>query len=377
MTAPTQQPAPLSHIYAPSTATVPSTPDTSSKHSRPVRMLMCAAAALGATCAGFAVVHRDVAARWMGGVGFTACALAAFLGAASGAGAWFRSSSRPKGAGAIFINAAAFLGNLAMLAIGAAGALLSTFGFSRGRQLRRFGRVMLPRVIGGRAWSHTKVSVVSPTAIPAGLAAQWRETVAPSTLRSPHSRDSPSNLVALGAPPHIISASQADAIDEVRHAELCFSLARSLDAREEDPGPFPAAQRARTLPPTRTLGLAVLAVDSLVDGALHEGVSARVIAKLAKKSDVPAIRGVLEIAADEGRHSAHGWDVVDGLSPRARVPWRARCSAPFARSPHGCALRSPQPRGTAPGNHGVSTATPSPSTNTAKPAPRSSNASSA
>jgi hypothetical protein len=101
-------------------------------------------------------------------------------------------------------------------------------------------------------------------------------------------------------------------MDEVRHAELCFSLARSLDGEEEDPGPFRAAQRARRLPPTRALGLAVLAVDSLVDGALHEGVSARIFAKLAKCSTVPAVRGVLkEIASDEGRHCAHGWDIVE------------------------------------------------------------------
>jgi hypothetical protein len=39
--------------------------------------------------------------------------------------------------------------------------------------------------------------------------------------------------------------------------------------------------------------------------------SARVIAKLAKRCAVPAIRDLLkELAADEGRHAAHGWDVV-------------------------------------------------------------------
>jgi hypothetical protein len=58
--------------------------------------------------------------------------------------------------------------------------------------------------------------------------------------------------------------------------------------------------------------LALLAVDSLVDGALHEGVSARVIARLTKRCAVPEIRTMLKtIAADEGRHAAHGWDVVE------------------------------------------------------------------
>jgi hypothetical protein len=53
-------------------------------------------------------------------------------------------------------------------------------------------------------------------------------------------------------------------------------------------------------------------VDSLIDGALHEGVSARIIAKLARRCDVPAIRATLKsIAADEGRHAAHGWAVAE------------------------------------------------------------------
>ncbi|HKQ72059.1 MAG TPA: hypothetical protein VJT73_22095 [Polyangiaceae bacterium] len=108
----------------------------------------------------------------------------------------------------------------------------------------------------------------------------------------------------------------------------------SIDGRLEDPGPFPQAKSARTLPPSRTLGLAVLAVDSLIDGALHEGVSARIIAKLAKRSDVAAVRGVLkEIAADEGRHASHGWDVVEwclaeGGRPVAAALCGALCGLP-------------------------------------------------
>jgi hypothetical protein len=49
-----------------------------------------------------------------------------------------------------------------------------------------------------------------------------------------------------------------------------------------------------------------------VDGALHEGVSARVLAKLARRCELPAVSAMLrEIARDEGRHAAHGWDVVE------------------------------------------------------------------
>ncbi|HKC13962.1 MAG TPA: hypothetical protein VKI41_18200, partial [Vicinamibacteria bacterium] len=119
------------------------------------------------------------------------------------------------------------------------------------------------------------------------------------------------DLMALGAPPVLIAGANQDALDEIRHTELCFSLASALDDKRVSPGPFPQAQRVTTLPRSRKLALAKLAVDSLVDGALHEGVSARIIAKLAGRCHVPGIRAVLkEIAADEGRHSAHGWAVV-------------------------------------------------------------------
>jgi len=118
-------------------------------------------------------------------------------------------------------------------------------------------------------------------------------------------------LMSLGAPPELMAAAQQDALDEIRHTELCFSIARALDGAAESPGPFPEAKRAGGLPGPRSLALVALAVDSLVDGALHEGVSARVVARLVKRCEVPAVREALkEIAADEGRHAAHGWDVV-------------------------------------------------------------------
>ncbi len=89
--------------------------------------------------------------------------------------------------------------------------------------------------------------------------------------------------------------------------DIVFGLARAIDGCVQSPGAFPEAARARTLSRSRTLALAQLAVDSLVDGALHEGVSARIIAKLARRCEAPAIQVILkEIAADEGRHARHG-----------------------------------------------------------------------
>ena len=206
---------------------------------------------------------------------------------------------------------AAVLGNLVMAGLGLLVAYFATVGFSRGRQLRRFGRVLLPSLRSSPAWTTTTLTPDGLDRVPPGVADQWRENGKTEHASVAAFARLTLDLMALGAPPSLIAAANQDALDEIRHTELCFSLARALDGRSVSPGPFPQAQRIATLPRSRTLALAKLAVDSLVDGALHEGVSARIIAKLARRCDVPATRAALmEIAADEGRHTAHGWAVV-------------------------------------------------------------------
>jgi len=202
------------------------------------------------------------------------------------------------------------LGNLVMTGFGMLVAYVSTVGFSRGRQLRRFGRVQLPDLRPSPDWATPEKALRHEDA-PAGLADQWRENGKTEHASVAAFARLTLDLMALGAPPALIASANRDALDEIRHTELCFGIARGLDGRSVSPGPFPQAQRVATLPRSRTLALAKLAVDSLVDGALHEGVSARIIAKLAQRCEEPAIRAALkEIAADEGRHAAHGWTVV-------------------------------------------------------------------
>jgi hypothetical protein len=214
------------------------------------------------------------------------------------------------------------LGNGLMGLVGAVTALSSTSAFSRGRQLRRFGKVLLPPVVEGEAWARSELSripggtLLEADAIDAttrdALAKQWRENGRTEHASVAAFARLTLDLVALGAPPSLVAAAQEDALDEIHHAELCFGLARAIDGRDASPGPFPQAAKARTLSAVPAIALAELAVDSLVDGALHEGVSARVVAKLARRVSDPTLRDVLKrIAADEGRHAAHGWDVVE------------------------------------------------------------------
>jgi hypothetical protein len=185
-------------------------------------------------------------------------------------------------------------------------------GSERGRQLRSRGKVLLPPVGRGNGWTRLALTVDLTPASREAFAAQWRENGRTEHASVAAFAKLTLDLMALGAPPRLIEAAHRDSLDEIRHAELCFSAARAIDGREESPGPFPRARGPSTLPGPRTLALAKLAVDSLVDGALHEGLSARVLAKLAKRCEIPDIRALVrELAADEGRHSKHGWDVVE------------------------------------------------------------------
>jgi hypothetical protein len=201
-------------------------------------------------------------------------------------------------------------------ALGAFAAFLSTLSFSRGRQLRSRGRVLLAQIgpDAGRRWAGegNDATLTVPTHLRGPLAAQWRENARTEHASVAAFARLTLDLMALGAPAALVRGAQEDALDEIRHTELCFDLARRLDGHAMAPKAFPEARSARTLPDHRMLALATLAVDSLVDGALHEGTSARIIAKLARRAEDPVIRDTMrEIARDEGRHAAHGWSVVE------------------------------------------------------------------
>jgi hypothetical protein len=250
----------------------------------------------------------------IGGVGFSVVALSSCFGAWFAGAAVFRvARERPPRAGLIaFAGLCLFGVHGLMTFFGAVVALLSSGG-GRGRQLRRFGKVLLPRLVPGSTpdWSGGFVAFDVPDEVRSPLAAQWRENA-----RTEHASVGAfalltMDLLALGAPPDLLSSAHRDGLDEIRHAQACLALAAAIDGGNSRPAPFEESRRARSLPRRRTLALARLAVDSLVDGVLHEGVSARVLGRLARLTEVFEIREtVAQLAADEGRHAAHAWHVV-------------------------------------------------------------------
>jgi len=218
--------------------------------------------------------------------------------------------------------------------VGAGLTFFLVVGSAHGRQLRRRGKVLLPPVEPGAGWARLQLAAFAPAQLRTPLAAWWRETG-----RSEHASVAAFSrltleLLALGAPAELVEAANRDASDEIRHADQCFSIAQALDGRSERPGPFPRARDAGRLPSPRPLALAGLAVSSLVDGALNEGLSARVLARLADRCQEPAIREALRLlAADEGRHAADAWKVIEwclaeGRAPVAHALRSALCALP-------------------------------------------------
>lgn len=114
-------------------------------------------------------------------------------------------------------------------------------------------------------------------------------------------------LLGVGAPPSLIEATQRASLDEIRHAQLCFALARSYSNLPLGPDVLPAA-----LAPIELRSLEQIAVACLRDGCLGEGFAAALAdhaSERARESEVRAAHA--EIARDESRHAELAWQIVD------------------------------------------------------------------
>ena len=264
-----------------------------------------ALAVLGATT----LIAHARGDRWLLGVGGTTALGIFFVAGLASLVTLLRATFGEEASLATWLS---LMGAGAVALAGAMASFVAMLSMGRGRQLRRFGRMLLPKVGAGAAWASraTPAEVLAPIDR-AGVARQWRENGRTEHASVAAFARLSLELMALGAPPALLESSSRDALDEIRHAELCFSLARALDGEDRGPQPFPEARTAPGRMGPRALALARLAVDSLVDGAMLEGFSARLIASLVARCEDPATRSVLKaLAADEGRHSKHGWDVL-------------------------------------------------------------------
>ena len=113
-------------------------------------------------------------------------------------------------------------------------------------------------------------------------------------------------LLAVGAPPELVAGAHTAALDEVRHARLCFTLASMYGARWEAPGALsPDAIR------NAACDRASIAREALLEGCLGEGVAAAIARAACATVEDPEVLRVLEVIADdEKRHAKLTWSIL-------------------------------------------------------------------
>lgn len=135
-------------------------------------------------------------------------------------------------------------------------------------------------------------------------------------------------LLAVGAPPSLIEDAHRAALDEIKHAELCFSLATLYAGRSIGPGPLPVDERALT-----GWDLVSIAVGTVEEGCVGETIAAleaEAAAELARDDAVRAVQ--LRIYEDESRHAELAWRFVRWAAHIGGEPVRAALRSAFERT---------------------------------------------
>lgn len=110
-------------------------------------------------------------------------------------------------------------------------------------------------------------------------------------------------LAALGAPPSLLRKAHEAALDEVKHAQLAFSLASTYAGADLGPGAFPFGGSVEV-----SQDAAEIAVRVVREGCFGETLASVVAAEQAARATDPAVREALSIIAeDEAKHAELAW----------------------------------------------------------------------
>lgn len=115
-------------------------------------------------------------------------------------------------------------------------------------------------------------------------------------------------LLALGAPASLVTAAVEAALDEVRHAELCYGLASRYAEQRVGPGKLPLPSEAIAVDPV------TVALETLREGCLGESLASELAREASEYVRDPAIAvSLTRIAEDEARHAELAWRAVAWL----------------------------------------------------------------
>ena len=193
---------------------------------------------------------------------------------------------------------------------------LAHTNFSKGRLLRIRGRARTAKTKEGKGWSRSELLLLEEDV--SDLSTQERAVVAAAWLRAgelEHASVAAFSqlsllLLEVGAPSDLVKRAHRAALDEVSHAEMCFDVAAVLGKVRRAPDVLPQASRGESRP--REQSLARLVRGSLLDGALGEGVAARVALRTSEHTDHEKLRPILsEIAREEAIHAELAWDTIE------------------------------------------------------------------
>ncbi|NUP12515.1 MAG: ferritin-like domain-containing protein [Polyangiaceae bacterium] len=134
------------------------------------------------------------------------------------------------------------------------------------------------------------------------------------------------DLLSLGAPASLVRAAQRAMGDEIRHAELCFSLASRYAGRAIGP----KALDCHDPNPTQRTAEDILAA-TIREGCVGETIAALLAARAADQAEDPGVREALrEIAEDEARHAELAWQTIAWALKQRHAAWRKAIERTFA-----------------------------------------------
>lgn len=140
-----------------------------------------------------------------------------------------------------------------------------------------------------------------PLATRRALALQWLDDARSEHASVAAFARATLELMAVGAPPELVFASQQASLDEIRHAQTCFGLAALYAGEAAEPGPLPAVA-------PRPGGLVALACATFVEGCVGETIAALAALRAARGCPLaPVHTALLGIAEDETRHAELAW----------------------------------------------------------------------
>jgi hypothetical protein len=135
-------------------------------------------------------------------------------------------------------------------------------------------------------------------------------------------------LMSLGAPPELLEACHDASLDEIRHAQACFTLASAYGDHPVGPSSFQGLSVDETCVSSEEV-----ATELVLTGCVRASVAAVEAAVAAEAATDRAVTGVLlHIADEEQDHSLFSWRCLRWILDRHGEPVRQVAAAAFAQA---------------------------------------------